>query len=113
MTTPTPKPLIETPNDFQKLLLAAPMDHHLFAGTGKGVGKSKGIKFLCARDAQILKEDYHCLIIRSSYQALLEVQADLLRYLQNIFPGTKYNSQESIFYLGGKHAPFGTIELAY
>ena len=95
------------------MLLQCPLDEHIFAGTAKATGKSAGIKFLCARDAQILKEDYHCLIIRSSYQALLEVQADLFKYLSQVFPGTKYNSQESIFQLGGKMAPYGTIELAY
>ena len=89
-----------------------PLDEHIFAGTAKATGRRR-IKFLCARDAQILNEDYHCLIIRSSYQALLEVQADLFKYLSQVFPGTKYNSQESIFQLGGKLAPYGTIELAY
>ena len=114
-TTPAPAPAspLPKPNPFQELLLKCPLDEHLFAGTAKAPGKSTGIKFLCARDASVLKEDYACLIIRSSYQALLEVQADLLKYLTQVFPGTKYNSQESIFYLGGKAAPYGTIELAY
>ncbi len=113
MTSETVNPQIQQPNAFQRLLLQAPLNEHLFAGTAKATGKSAGIKFLCARDAQVLKEDYACLIIRSSYQALLEVQADLFKYLSLIFPGTKYNSQDSIFKLGGKTAPFGTIELAY
>ena len=80
MTTETINPQIQQPNAFQRLLLQAPLNEHLFAGTAKATGKSAGIKFLCARDAQVLKEDYACLIIRSSYQALLEVQADLFKF---------------------------------
>ncbi|QNI56428.1 hypothetical protein SynBIOSE41_03963 [Synechococcus sp. BIOS-E4-1] len=104
---------LQTPNPFQELLLKAPLDEHLFAGTGKGPGKSAGVKFLVARDASLLKEDYACLIIRSSYQALLEIQADLLKYLSAVFPGTKYSTADSVFRLGGRDAPFGTVELAY
>ena len=113
MTSETTNTALQQPNAFQRVLLQCPLDEHLFAGTAKATGKSAAIKFLCARDAQILKQDYACLIIRSSYQALLEVQADLFKYLAQVFPGTKYNSQESVFYLGGKMAPYGTIELAY
>jgi hypothetical protein len=94
-------------------MLSAPLDEHGFYGTGKGVGKSAGIKFLTARDAQLLKSDYAALIVRSSYQSLLEVQADLLKYLTLVFPKTTYSSQEQVFHLGGKDEPFGTIELAH
>ena len=104
---------LQTPNPFQELLLKAPLDEHLFCGTGKAVGKSAGIKFLVARDATMLKEDYACLIIRSSFQALLEIQADLLKYLSAVFPGTRYSTADMTFRIGGKDAPYGSIELAY
>lgn len=106
--TPVPQP-----NGFQNMMLAAPMGEHLFCGTGKGLGKSMGIKFTVARDAQVLKDKYACLILRSSFQALQEIQADLFKYLSLVFPGTRYNSQEQIFYIGGKGGPYGTVELAY
>ncbi len=104
---------LQTPNPFQELLLKAPLDEHLFCGTGKAVGKSAGIKFLVARDATMLKDDYACLIIRSSFQALLEIQTDLLKYLSAVFPGTRYSTADMTFRIGGKDAPYGSVELAY
>lgn len=115
-TTPNPSAGGYTPpqpNAFQNILLGAPLDEHLFAGTAKGVGKSFGILFLVLRDSQILRANYHALILRSTYQSLQEVQGILFRHLTQLIPGTRYVAAENMFYLGGKSAPFGTVELAY
>ena len=100
-------------NGFQQILLDIPLNDVICAGTAKGTGKSFWIVLKVIRDAQIIGANYHCLITRSSFQALQELQTLLYRYLVQAYPGTKWNSTESIFRLGGAKAPFGTVELAY
>jgi hypothetical protein len=100
-------------NNMQRLMLDVPLDDIIAACTGKGTGKSFGILFLVMRDARIIGENYHCLITRSTYQSLIEIQTLLMKWLPIAFPGTTYTSAENIFRIGGKAAPFGTIELAY
>lgn len=101
------------PNPFQQIGLDAPLSDILFMGGAKGNGKTKCIEFLVVRDAKILGKDYHCLITRSSFQALQELQTNLFRILTQTYPGTVWNAGENIFRIGGKSAPYGTIELAY
>ena len=112
---PPPAPAGETlkPNAFQQILLDVPLNDVICAGTAKGVGKSFWVVLRIIRDAQIVGKNYHCLVTRSSFQALQELQTLLFRYLNAAYPGTTWNSAESIFRIGGKSAPRGTVELAY
>jgi hypothetical protein len=100
-------------NDMQRLMLDVPLDDIIVAATGKGTGKSFGILFLVMRDARIIGENYHCLVTRSTYQSLIEIQTLLMKWLPIAFPGTTFTSAENMFRIGGKAAPFGTCELAY
>jgi hypothetical protein len=101
------------PNSLQQVMLDAPLNDVLVVATAKATGKTFGIVLLVLRDAQILKENYHCLITRSTFQALQELQTLLYRYLTQAYPGTTWNAGENTFRIGGKSAPFGTVELAY
>ncbi len=94
-------------------MLDAPLNDILCVATAKATGKSFGIVLLVMRDARLLNKDYHCLITRSSFQALQELQTLLYRHLTQAFPGTMWNAGESMFRIGGKAAPFGTVELSY
>ncbi|WP_156796658.1 hypothetical protein [Cyanobium sp. PCC 7001] len=101
------------PNPLQQVMLDAPLNDVLVVATAKATGKTFGIVLLVLRDAQILKENYHCLITRSTFQALQELQTLLYRYLTQAYPGTTWNAGENTFRIGGRSAPFGTVELAY
>ena len=68
---------------------------------------------LVARDAAHWKERYSCLITRTTYQGLTELQGLLWRYLSVAFPGTTYSGGDMTFRVGGKDMPFGRVELAY
>jgi len=114
---PGPAPMQQVqplaPNRLQSLMLDCPLDDVACFGTAKGTGKSFGILFLVMRDARAIGADYHCLITRSTFQSLTELQTLLLKYLPLAFPGTTYNAGESTFRIGGKESPYGTVELAY
>ena len=101
------------PNPIQSLLLDCPANDFVHLGTGKGVGKSFGILFRVARDHQLYKDKANTLIVRSTFQSLQEIQTILFSHLIHWFPGTTWTSSENMFRLGGKQAPWGTIELAY
>ena len=92
--------------------LDIPLNDVICAGAAKGTGKSFWIVLKVIRDAQIIGANYHCLITRSSFQALQELQGLLYRYLVQAY-WRHMEQHESIFRLGGKQAPFGTVELAY
>ena len=102
-----------SPNPFQQILLDVPLNDVICAGTAKATGKSFWIILRVIRDAQIVGKDFHALITRSSFQALQELQTLLYRYLTTAYPGTTWNAAESMFRIGGKSAPNGTVELAY
>ena len=101
------------PNPLQQVMLDIPLNDFACFGTAKGTGKSTGIVVKVQQLATLLKTDFNCLITRGSYQSLQEIQGLLLRHLSNTFPGTTYNAGENMFRIGGKEAPFGTIELAF
>lgn len=105
------KPL--QPNWLQRILLDAPVGDIFFAGTAKGTGKSVGCVLRIMQLCALQKEAFHCLVTRATYQSLQELQGLLLYHLTNAFPGTTYSGGDNTFRVGGKHAPFGTIELAY
>ena len=102
-----------SPNPFQQILLDVPLNDVICAGTAKATGKSFWIILRVIRDAQIVGKDFHALVTRSSFQALQELQTLLYRYLTSAYPGTTWNAAESMFRIGGKHAPHGSVELAY
>jgi len=117
-TKPAPAPaagayIPPTPNPIQQLLLDCPANDYVHLGTGKGVGKSFGILFRVARDHQLYKDKANTLIVRSTFQSLQEIQSILYKHLIHWFPGTTWSSGENMLRLGGRGAPFGTIELAY
>lgn len=101
------------PNLLQQCMLDAPLNEVLCVATAKATGKTFGIVLLVLRDAQILKGRYHCLITRSTFQALQELQTLLYRHLSAAYPGTTWSAADNMFRIGGKAAPFGTVELAY
>ena len=68
---------------------------------------------MVARDAYHLKAKHSCLITRTTFQGLTELQGLLWRYLTVAFPGTSYSSSDMKFRLGGKSMPYGKLELAY
>ena len=101
------------PNLLQQCMLDAPLNDVLCVATAKATGKTFGIVLLVLRDAQILKSNYHCLVTRSTFQALQELQTLLYRYLMQAYPGTTWSAADNMFRIGGKAAPFGTVELSY
>ena len=106
-------PEIREPTLTQQLMLDAPWADDLCIVSARGTGKSWGIALLVARDAAHFKEKYSCLITRTTYQGLTELQGLLWRYLSQVFPGTTYSGGDMTFRLGGKEMPFGKVELAY
>ena len=94
-------------------MLDAPFGDDLCVISARGTGKSWGIVMLVARDAAHWKERYSCLITRTTYQGLTELQGLLWRYLSVAFPGTTYSGGDMTFRVGGKDMPFGRVELAY
>ena len=81
--------------------------------TPRGFSESWGIELVVARDAVHFKTKYSCLITRTTFQGLTELQGLLWRYLTVAFPDTTYSSVDMTFRLSGKDMPFGKLELAY
>ena len=106
-------PEIKDPTLTQQLMLDAPFGDDLCVISARGTGKSWGIVMLVARDAAHWKERYSCLITRTTYQGLTELQGLLWRYLSVAFPGSTYSGGDMTFRVGGKEMPFGRVELAY
>ena len=94
-------------------MLDAPFTDDLCIISARGTSKSWGIAMVVARDAAHFKQKYSCLITRTTFQGLTELQGLLWRYLSQAFPGTTYSGGDMTFRLGGKEMPFGKIELAY
>ena len=122
MTTTTPQPAVEAgiagleirePTLTQQLMLDAPFADDLCIISARGTGKSWGIALLTARDAAHFKSRYNCLITRTTFQGLAEIQQLLWRYYSKAFPGTVYSGSDMTFRLGGKDQPFGRVELGY
>ena len=86
-------PEIKDPTLTQQLMLDAPFGDDLCVISARGSGKSWCIVMLVARDAAHWKERYSCLIIRTTYQGLTELQGLLWRYLSVAFPGTTYSDR--------------------
>ena len=84
-------PEIKDPTLTQQLMLDAPFGDDLCVISARGTSKSWGIVMLVARDAAHWKERYSCLITRTTYQGLTELQGLLWRYLSVAFPGTTYS----------------------
>ncbi|EAR18423.1 hypothetical protein ACLM44_01240 [Synechococcus sp. W2B2] len=68
---------------------------------------------MVARDAAHFQDKYSCLITRTTFQGLTELQGLLWRYLSVVFPGTSYSGADMTFRLGGKGMAYGKVELAY
>ena len=108
-----PGPEIKEPTLTQSLMLDAPWSDDLCVISARGTGKSWGIALVVARDAAHFTTKYSCLITRTTFQGLTELQGLLWRYLTEAFPGTTYSSADMTFRLGGKDMPYGKLELAY
>lgn len=104
---------IREPTLAQRLMLDAPWGDDLAIVSARGTGKSWGIALLTARDAAHFKSNYSCLITRTTFQGLAELQLLLERYYKQVFPGTVYSGADRTFRLGGKSEPFGRVELGY
>ena len=106
-------PEIKDPTLTQQLTLDSPFGDDLCVIRARGTGKSWGIAMLVARDAAHWEARYSCLITRTTYQGLTELQRLLWRYLSVAFPWTTYSGGDMTFRVGGKDMPFGRVELAY
>jgi hypothetical protein len=104
---------IREPTETQRLMLDAPWADDLVIISARGTGKSWGIALLTARDAAHFKTNYNCLITRTTYAGLAEIQQLLWRYYSKAFPGTVYSGGDMTFKLGGKDCPYGRVELGY
>ena len=104
---------IREPTLTQSLMLDAPWADDLCIISARGTGKSWGVVMLCARDAAHFKSKYNCLVTRTTFQGLSEIQQLMWRYFSAAFPGTQYSGSDMTFKLGGKDAPFGRVELGY
>lgn len=104
---------IREPTQTQALMLDVPYGDDCCIISARGTGKSWGIALLTARDAAHFKTNYSCLITRTTYQGLAEIQQLLERYYKQVFPGTVYSGGDMTFKLGGKDQPFGRVELGY
>ena len=111
--TAAPGPEIQEPTLTQQLMLDAPWGDDLCIISARGTGKSWGIALVVARDAAHWKTKYSCLITRTTFQGLTELQGLLWQYLTVAFPGATYTSGDMTFRLGGKDMPFGKVELAF
>ena len=98
---PQAAPEIKEPTQCQRLMLDSPYADNLCVVSARGTGKSYGIVLVVARDAAHFKEKYACLITRTTYQGLTELQGLLWRYLVQVFPGTTYSGSDMTFRLGG------------
>ena len=121
-TAPAPQPAVQPgiagleirePTLTQQMMLDAPFGDDLAIVSARGTGKSWGIALLTARDAAHFKSNYSCLITRTTFQGLAELQQLLERYFKQVFPGTTYSNADRTFRLGGKSEPFGRVELGY
>lgn len=103
--TAAPGPEIQEPTLTQQLMLDAPWGDDLCIISARGTGKSWGIALVVARDAAHWKTKYSCLITRTTFQGLTELQGLLWRYLTVAFPGTTYSSSDMTFRLAGRTCP--------
>lgn len=65
---------------------------------------------MVARDAAHFQDKYSCLITRTTFQGLTELQGLLWRYLSVVFPGTSYSGADMTFRLGGKGMAYGKVD---
>ena len=99
-------------NDFQKKLLAAPEELDVFAGGGRGGGKSYALALLALRHCEQYGEKARVLYIRKSYAGLRDFEL-VTRELFGMVYGTtaRYNGTEHIWKLpNGGYIELGQLE---
>ncbi len=87
------------PSKFQKLVLAAPADHDLFLGGGRGGGKSFAQALLFLQHAASHGTDARGLYLRQSYAGLTDFEALTRELFAVADPKARYNSQSHIWRL--------------
>ena len=99
-------------NDFQQKLLAVPEELDVFAGGGRGSGKSQGLALLALRHCEQYSEKARVLYIRKSYAGLRDFEL-VTRELFGLVYGTtaRYNGTEHIWKLpNGGYIELGQLE---
>jgi len=99
-------------NDFQQNLLAAPEELDVFAGGGRGGGKSYGLALLALRHCEQYGDRARVLYIRKSYAGLRDFEL-VTRELFGMVYGTeaRYNGTEHIWKLpNGGYIELGQLE---
>ena len=99
-------------NDFQQKLLGAPEELDVFAGGGRGGGKSYSLALLALRHCEQYGEKARVLYIRKSYAGLRDFEL-VTRELFGLVYGTtaRYNGTEHIWKLpNGGYIELGQLE---
>ena len=99
-------------NVFQEKLLAAPEELDVFAGGGRGGGKSYSLALLALRHCEQYSEKARVLYIRKSYAGLRDFEL-VTRELFGLVYGTtaRYNGTEHIWKLpNGGYIELGQLE---
>ena len=99
-------------NDFQQKLLAVPEELDVFAGGGRGGGKSYSLALLALRHCEQYGEKARVLYIRKSYAGLRDFEL-VTRELFGLVYGTtaRYNGTEHIWKLpNGGYIELGQLE---
>lgn len=99
-------------NDFQTRLLSVPEELDVFAGGGRGGGKSYGLALLALRHAEQYKDRARILYLRRTYKGLADFEL-LTRELFGMIYGTaaRYNAAEHVWRLpSGGYLEFGELE---
>ena len=104
--------MLEVTN-FQNRLLTIPARASIFAGGGKGGGKSHGLMLLAVQHCEQYGEKAHCLIVRRTFKGAEELRHIGLRILKD-----KYNADPRKFWTGSPTNTFtlkgeGRIEIGY
>jgi len=101
-------------NDFQRRLLSLPEELDVFAGGGRGGGKSYGLALLALRHCEQYGERARVLYLRKTYAGLRDFEL-VTRELFGLIYGTaaRYNGTEHVWKLpNGGYLELGQLETA-
>jgi hypothetical protein len=99
-------------NDFQRKLLSLPEEADVFAGGGRGGGKSYSLALLALRYCEQFKENARVLYLRKTYAGLRDFELVTRELFGMIYgQGARYNATEGIWRLpGGGYLELSQLE---
>ena len=99
-------------NEFQQNLLAIPEQLDVFAGGGRGGGKSYGLSFLILRHCEQYGEAARVLYIRKSYAGLRDFELTTREIFGMVYgTAARYNGTEHVWKLpNGGYVELGQLE---